>query len=171
MKGWDEWRTLATCGDVSTPKVKGHRYTGSLSQRGRGKELKAKALARTMPHGLPVDAQRGDLVGGQARLSEEVLDQVCHRIGERQACLGCHLKGVGQSCRQQRCELIPQARGHLMRAARKPADACLMAINEAGIKPIEARASHDTDELQGWDAAVFTLSSRESRLRRSWATT
>ncbi len=64
MKGWDEWRTLATCGDVSTPKVKGHRYTGSLSQRRRGKELKAKALARTVPHGLPVDAQRGDLVRG-----------------------------------------------------------------------------------------------------------
>lgn len=96
MKGWDEWRTLATCGDVSTSKVKGHRYAGLLSQPRRGKELQAKALARTMPNGLPMDAKRGDLIRRQARLSEEVLDQVGHRTGERQACLGCHLKGVGQ---------------------------------------------------------------------------
>jgi hypothetical protein len=102
MKGRNERRTLATCGDVSTPKVKGHRYTGSLSQLRRGKELKAKALARAMPHGLPMDPQRGDLAGGQACLSEEVVDQVGHRIGERQACLGCHLEGVGQPRRQQR---------------------------------------------------------------------
>ena len=148
MKGRHQRRTLAASGHIAAAQVGNDGDARQLGQQGWAVELQRVARAikhlRTVAHGLPMGAKRGDLRGLCAASRQQLAHHLCivahQRIGSQRGTMQLILPAGCIQCQQlcAQCR-IKAATGVLQHFG------ALAEIHQYPVHPVQRGAGHQAD--------------------------